>query len=48
MGDPFPAFALNVHIEQDDDGNLPFNLNEPILEDHNDNGNVSVVTFFSI
>ncbi|XP_066396509.1 uncharacterized protein [Miscanthus floridulus] len=34
MGDPFPAFDLNVRIEQDDDGNLPFNLNEPILEDH--------------
>ena len=39
MGDPFPAFDLNVRIEQDDDDNLPFNLNEPILEDHNDNGN---------
>ncbi|XP_066320055.1 uncharacterized protein [Miscanthus floridulus] len=33
MDDPFPAFDLNVRIEQDDDSNLPFNLNEPILED---------------
>ena len=47
MGDPFPAFDLNVRIEQDDDGNLPFNLNEPILEDHN-NGIVSIVTQFAL
>jgi len=33
----FPAFDLNVRIE-DDDGNLPLDLNEPILEDHNNNG----------
>ena len=48
MADFFPGFDLNVPIEEDDNGNLAFNLNEPILEDHNDNGNVSVVTFFSI
>jgi hypothetical protein len=38
MGDPFPAFDLNVCLEEDDDGNLPFDLNNPILEDHNNNG----------
>ena len=43
MGDPFPAFDLNVRIEQDDDGNLPFNLNG----DHN-NGIVSIVTQFAL
>ena len=48
MADFFPGFDLNVPIEEDDNGNLVFNLNKPILEDHNDNGNVSVVTFFSI
>jgi hypothetical protein len=36
----FPAFDLNVRIEEDDDGNLPLDLNEPILEDNNNNGNV--------
>ena len=48
MADFFSGFDLNVRMEEDDNGNLAFNLNEPILEDHNDNGNVSVVTFFSI
>jgi hypothetical protein len=38
MGDPFPAFDLNVRLEEDDDSNLPFDLNNPILEDHNNNG----------
>jgi hypothetical protein len=36
----FPAFDLNVRIEEDDDGNLSLDLNEPILEDNNNNGNV--------
>jgi hypothetical protein len=48
MADSFPAFDLNVRLEEDDDGNLPFNLNEPILEDHNNNDNVSVVTQFDL
>ena len=47
MGDPFPAFDLNVRIEQDDDDNLSFNLNEPILEDYN-NSIVSIVTQFAL
>jgi len=43
------GFDLNVRMEEDDDGNLPFNLNEPILEDHNNNGNVLIHShsFFS-
>jgi hypothetical protein len=36
MPDSFPAFDLNVRLE-DDDGNLPFDLNEPVLEEHNNN-----------
>jgi hypothetical protein len=49
MADPiFGGFDLNVQIEEDDDSNLPFDLNEPILEDHNNNGNVSVVTQFVV
>jgi hypothetical protein len=44
MAYSFPAFDLNVRFEEDDNGNLPFDLNDPILEDHNNNGNVSVVT----
>jgi hypothetical protein len=46
MADSFPSFDLNVRLEEDDDGNLPIDLNEPILEDHN-NGNVpfSVCSF---
>jgi len=36
----FPAFDLNVRLEEDDDGNLPIDLNEPVLEDEN-HGNVS-------
>jgi hypothetical protein len=46
MADSFPAFDLNVRIEDDDDRNLPFDLNEQILEDQNNGGNVSVVTQF--
>lgn len=42
MADSFPAFDLNVRLE-DDDGNLPFDLNEPVLEEHNNNGTVSVL-----
>ena len=30
-------FDLNVQLEDDDDGNLPFDLNDPVMEDH---GNV--------
>jgi len=40
------GFDLNVRMEEDGDGNLPFNLNEPILEDHNNNGNVRILTHF--
>uniref|UniRef100_A0A0D3HUZ7 Uncharacterized protein n=1 Tax=Oryza barthii TaxID=65489 RepID=A0A0D3HUZ7_9ORYZ len=29
------GFDLNVRLEEDEDGNVPFHLNEPILEDHN-------------
>jgi len=47
-GDQFPAFDLNVRLEEDDDGNLPFDLNVPTLEDPNNNGNVSFVTHFAI
>uniref|UniRef100_A0A0E0HJ05 Uncharacterized protein n=1 Tax=Oryza nivara TaxID=4536 RepID=A0A0E0HJ05_ORYNI len=32
------GFDLNVRLEEDEDGNVPFHLNEPILEDHNVNG----------
>ncbi|EAZ37185.1 hypothetical protein OsJ_21526 [Oryza sativa Japonica Group] len=31
------GFDLNVRLEEDEDGNVPFHLNEPILEDHNVN-----------
>ena len=34
------GFDLNVRLEEDDNGNFAFDLNEPILEDHNDSGNV--------
>jgi len=27
-------FNLNIRLEEDDDDNLPFHLNEAILEDH--------------
>ena len=30
-------FDLNVRLEDGDDGNLPFGLNDPVMEDH---GNV--------
>jgi len=40
------GFDLNVRMEEDDDGSF-FNLNEPILEDHNNNGNVLILTHFS-
>ena len=33
-------FDLNVRVEEDDDDNLPFDLNEAILEDHTTYGNV--------
>ena len=41
-------FDLNFRIEEDDDDNLPFDLNEAILEDHTTYGNVlrSFVLFF--
>ena len=40
MADPrVAAFDLNVRLEEDDNGNLAFDLNEPILESGNDNGN---------
>jgi hypothetical protein len=42
------GFDLNVRLEEDEDGNVPFHLNEPILEDHNVNGNVFVLSFFLI
>ena len=42
------GFDLNVCLEEDEDGNVPFHLNEPILEDHNVNGNVFVLSFFFI
>ncbi|XP_066324462.1 uncharacterized protein [Miscanthus floridulus] len=39
MADPrVAAFYLNVRLEEDDNGNLAFDLNEPILESGNDNG----------
>ena len=43
-------FDLNVRVEEDDDDNLPFDLNEAILEDHTTYGNVlrSFVLFFYI
>jgi len=44
MADVFHGFDLNVRIEEDGDGNLPFNLNEPVLEDQNNNGNVLIRT----
>ena len=37
MGDFFPGFDLNVRLE-DDDGNVPLDLNELIMEDDNNNG----------
>ena len=41
MSDPRDSgFDLNVRLEEDDNGNFAFNLNEPILEDYNDSGNV--------
>jgi len=46
MADVLHGFDLNVRMEEDDDGNLSFNLNEPILEDHNNNGNVLILTHF--
>jgi len=46
MADVFHGFDLNVRIEEDGDGNLPFNLNEPVLEDQNNNGNVLILTHF--
>ena len=33
-------FDLNVRLEEDDDDNLSFDLNEAILEDHTTYGNV--------
>ena len=41
-------FDLNVRVEEDDDDNLPFDLNEAILEDHTTYGNVlsSFVLFY--
>jgi hypothetical protein len=48
MADFFPAFNLNIRLEEHDDSNLPFDLNEPILEDHNNNSNVSIVTQFDL
>jgi len=33
-------FDLNVRLEEDDDDILPFDLNEPIMEDHTTYGNV--------
>ena len=44
MADVFHGFDLNVRIEEDGDSNLPFNLNEPVLEDQNNNGNVLIRT----
>ncbi|XP_066396308.1 uncharacterized protein [Miscanthus floridulus] len=39
MADPrVAAFDLNVRLEEHDNGNLAFDLNEPILESGNDNG----------
>lgn len=33
-------FDLNIRLEEDDGDNVPFDLNEPILEDHTTYGNV--------
>jgi len=46
MADVLHGFDLNIRMEEDDDGNLSFNLNEPILADHNNNGNVLILTHF--
>jgi hypothetical protein len=40
------GFDLNVRLEEDEDDNVPFHPNEPILEGHNVNGNVFVLSFF--
>jgi hypothetical protein len=49
MADPIDSgFDLNVRLEEDDDGNLPFDLNEAILEDHNNNGKHKRQISFSV
>lgn len=46
MADPIDSgFDLNVRLEEDDDGNLPFDLNEPILEDHNNGKQKRQISF---
>jgi hypothetical protein len=40
------GFDLNVRLEEEEDINLPFQVNEPILEDHNNNGNACFMSFF--
>ncbi|XP_066374537.1 uncharacterized protein [Miscanthus floridulus] len=42
------GFDLNVRLEEDNNGNFAFDLNEPILEDHNDSGNVSTFSEFVV
>jgi len=37
---------LNVRLEEDDHDNLPFDLNEPTLEDHVTYGNVLLLSLF--
>ena len=47
MGDFFPGFDLNVRLE-DDDGNVPLDLNELIMEDDNNNGKQQCQISFSV
>jgi hypothetical protein len=42
------GFDLNVRLEEEEDINLPFQVNEPILEDHNNYGNVCFMSFFYV
>jgi len=37
---------LNVRLEEDDHDNLPFDLNEPTLQDHVTYGNVLLLSLF--
>jgi hypothetical protein len=39
------GFDLNAGLEEDEDINLPFQVNEAVLEDHNDNGSVCFLSF---
>ena len=48
MGDFFPGFDLNVRLEEDDDSNVPLDLNELIMEDDNNNGKQQRQISFSV